>query len=93
MTDRARIPSREESIKQGSGMKRSIWIFFAVGIIISAIGYFFYDFHINYYIITSTGRKVLTHSEYPYQLGGLFVIITGIVILAVGILKKAFSRV
>ena len=92
MTDRARIPFREESIKQGSGMERFIWIFFAVGIIICAIGYFFYDFHINYYQI-NLGRKVLTHSEYPYQLGGLFLIIIGIVILAVGFLKKAFSRV
>ena len=93
MTDRARIPLREESIKKGSGMERSVWIFFAVGIIICAIGYFFYDFHINYYIITTTGRKVLTHSEYPYQLGGLFLIIAGIVILVIGIVKKAFSRV
>jgi hypothetical protein len=93
LTDQSRILFREESIKKGSGMERRVWIFFAVGIIIGAIGYFFYDFHINYYIITATGRKVLTHSEYPYQLGGLFLIIAGIVILAVGIVKKAFSRV
>jgi hypothetical protein len=93
LTDQAKIPFREESIKKGSGIERSVWIFFAVGIIIVAIGYFFYDFHINYYIITSTGRKVLYNSEYPYQLGGLLLIITGIIILAVGILKKAFSRV
>ena len=92
MTDHARILFREENLKKGSGIERPVWIFFAVGIIICAIGYFFYDFHINYYLI-NLGRKVLTHSEYPYQLGGLFLIITGIVILAVGILKKAFSRV
>jgi 4-amino-4-deoxy-L-arabinose transferase-like glycosyltransferase len=92
LTDQARNLFREESIKKGSGMERPVWIFFAVGIIIVAIGYFFYDFHINYYIITTTGRKVLTHSEYPYQLGGLFLIIAGIVILAVGIGKKVFSR-
>ncbi|MCJ7616749.1 MAG: hypothetical protein MUO43_09465 [Desulfobacterales bacterium] len=73
-------------------MERSVWIFFAVGIIICAIGYFFYDFHINYYIF-NMGRKVFTHSEYPYQLGGLFLIIAGIVILVIGIVKKAFSRV
>ena len=94
MTDQTRIPFREESIKKGSGIERPVWIFFAVGIIICAVGYFFYDFHINYYkVYITTGRKVLTHSEYPYQLGGLFVIITGIVILVIGIVKKAFSRV
>ena len=93
MTDQTRIPFREESIKKGPRLERSVWIFFAVGIIICAIGYFFYDFHINYYIITTTGRKVLTHSEYPYQLGGLFLIIAGIVILVIGTVKKAFSRV
>ena len=93
MTEKAKMAFREEKINEGPGRERAIWLFF-IGIIVSLIGYFFYDFHINqYYISPQTGRKILLSSEYPYQFGGLFLIIVGIVCISIGIIKKIFSRV
>ena len=83
---------REEKIEAETRKKRAGWSFFIIGIIVSLIGYVFYDFHINYYLVTQTGRKVLLRSEYPYQFVGLFLIIIGIVIILIGIGKKVYSR-
>jgi hypothetical protein len=91
LTEQAEIAFREEKIK-GIGKERAGWIFFIIGLIVSLIGYIFYDFHINHYLITQTGRKVLLRSEYPYQFVGLFLIIIGIVIILIGIGKKVYSR-
>jgi len=85
------MASREEKIEEGTRKKRAGWSFFIIGIIVSLIGYVFYAFHINHYL-TQTGRKVLLRSEYPYQFVGLFLIITGIVIISIGIVKKVYSR-
>jgi len=82
---------REEKIEAETRKKRAGWSFFIIGIIVSLIGYVFYDFHINYYRVTQTGRKLL-RSEYPYQSVGLFLIIIGIVIILIGIGKKVYSR-
>lgn len=87
------MASREEKIEEGTRKKRAGWSFFIIGIIVSLIGYVFYDFHINYYRVTGTGRKVLLRSEYPYQSVGLFLVIVGIVIISIGIVKKVYSRV
>jgi len=91
LTEQAKMASQEEKIKEGTGKERAGWIFFAIGLIVSLIGYFFYDFHINYYL-RQTGRKILLRSEYPYQFVGLFLIIIGIVIILIGIGKKVYSR-
>jgi len=88
----AKMAFREEKIKEGTGKERAGWIFFAIGLIVSLIGYIFYDFHINHYLVTQTGRKVLLRSEYPYQFVGLFLIIIGIVIILIWIGKKVYSR-
>ncbi len=85
--------SREEEIKEGIGKKRVSWGFFILGIIISLIGYVVYDFHINHYYVTGTGRKVLLYSEYPFQSVGLVVVIVGIVIISIWIVKKVYSRI
>lgn len=82
---------REEKIEEGTRKKRAGWSFFIIGIIVSLIGYVFYDFHINTYIIR-TGRKDFLSSEYPYQFVGLFLIVIGIVIILIGIGKKVYSR-
>jgi hypothetical protein len=87
------MASREEKPKEGTGKERAGWSFFIVGLIVSLIGYIFYDFHINHYLITQTGRKVLLRSEYPYQFVGLFLVIVGIIIISIGIGKKVYSRV
>jgi len=87
------MASREEKIKEGIGKERVSWYFLVIGVIVSLIGYVFYDFHINYYSITQTGRKVLRRSEYPFQFVGLFLVIVGIVIISIGIVKKVYSRV
>ena len=92
MIEQAKMASREEKIKAGTGKERAGWIVFAIEFIVSLIGYVFYDFHINRYLVTQTGRKVLLSSEYPYQLVGLLLIITGIVIILIGIVKKIYSR-
>jgi hypothetical protein len=86
------MASREEKIKEGTGKERAGWSFFVIGLIVSLIGYVFYDFHINHYLVTQTGRKVLLSSEYPYQFVGLFLVIIGIVIISIGIGKKVYSR-
>lgn len=86
------MASREEKIKEGTGKERAGWSFFVIGLIVSLIGYVFYDFHINHYLVTQTGRKVLLSSEYPYQFVGLFLIIVGIVIILIWIGKKVYSR-
>ena len=80
---------REEKIKEGNG--RAGW-FFIIGLIVSLIGYFIYDFHLNTYKITQTGRRILRGSEYPYQFVGLVLIVVGIVSISIGIIKKAYSR-
>jgi len=83
---------REEKIEAETRKKRAGWSFFIIGIIVSLIGYVFYDFHINYYRVTQTGMKFFLRSEYPYQSVGLFLIIIGIVIILIGIGKKVYSR-
>jgi len=83
----------EEKINEETGTERSSWFIFIIGIIFSLIGYIVYDFHINYYSTTQTGRKILLQSEYPYQFGGFFLIIIGIVVILIGIVKKIYSRV
>jgi hypothetical protein len=93
LTEQTKIVSREEEIKEDMGKNKSVWVFFIIGIIVSLIGYIVYDFHINYYRVTGTGRKVLFRSEYPYQFIGLVVIIIGIVIISIGIVKKVYSRI
>ena len=84
---------REERIEEGTRKKRAGWGLFIIGIVVSLIGYVIYDFHINYYRVTGTGRKVFLYSEYPYQFFGLLVIIIGIVIISIGIAKKVYSRI
>lgn len=92
MTELAKMGSHEQEIEKGTEKKRD-WGFFVIGIIVSLIGYVVYDFHINYYRVTETGRKVLFRSEYPYQFIGLFIIIVGIVIISIEIVKKVYSRI
>jgi len=86
------MASREEKIKEGIGKERVSWYFLVIGVIVSLIGYIFFDFHINTYYITHTGRKILLYSEYPYQFVGLVLIIVGIVSISIGIIKKVYSR-
>ena len=92
MIGQRKIASREENILAETNKERASWLFFLIGIIVSLIGYVVYDFHINQYVLTQTGRKVLIRSEYPYQSAGLFLIILGLVILLIGIVKKIYSR-
>ena len=89
--EQQKMASHEE-IKEEIGTERQSWFIPILGIIVSLIGYVVYDFHINHYL-TQTGRKVLLTSEYPYQFLGLLLIITGRVIISIGISKKIFSRV
>ena len=89
----SKMESREDIINEGIGKERASWFFPIIGLVVSLIGYVVYDFHINRYLITQTGRKVLLDSEYPYQLFGLLLIIVGIVIMSIGIIKKFYSRV
>ena len=91
LTEQLKIAFREEEIK-GAGRERAGWSFFIIGIIVGLIGYVVYDFHINHYYVTQTGKKVLLSSEYPYQFVGLFLIIIGIVVMLIGIGKKVYSR-
>jgi uncharacterized membrane protein YiaA len=92
LTEQGKMASREEKNEEETRKKRAGWSFFIIGLIVSLIGYIFYDFHINHYLITQTGRKVLLRSEYPYQVVGLFLIIIGIVIILIGVGKKIYSR-
>ncbi len=85
------MASREEKINEGTIKDRASW-FFIIGLIVSLIGYIVYDYHINTYKITQTGRRILLYSEYPYQLGGLLLIIGGIVAILIGLGKKGYSR-
>jgi len=93
LTEQAKMTSHEEKNNEGTGKERAGWSFFIIGIIVSLIGYVFYDFHINHYLITQTGRKIFLRSEYPYQFGGLFLITIGIVSISIGIGKKFYSKV
>ena len=93
MIDQVKMASREEEIEEGIGKERISWGFFIIGIIVSLIGYVVYDFHINHYRVTGTGRKVFLYSEYPFQFVGLFVVIVGIVIISIGIVKKVYSMI
>ena len=83
----------KEEINEGIEKGRDGWVIPIIGIIVSLIGYVAYDFHINRYLTTQTGRKVLLSSEYPYQLLGLLLIVIGIAIVLIGIIKKIYSRV
>ena len=85
------MSSWEEKTKEETRKEMSYWLFI-IGLITSLIGYIVYDFHINRYLITQTGREILRGSEYPYQLGGLLLIIAGIVVSVIGIGKKFYSR-
>ena len=87
------MTSQEEKIKEGTGKEQASWYFLIIGLIVSLIGYVIYDFHINTYGSSQTGRKILLRSEYPYQVVGLFLIIVGIVAISIGIVKKVYSRV
>ena len=60
MTEQAKMTSHEEKNNEGTGKERAGWSFFIIGIIVSLIGYVFYDFHINHYLITQTGRKIFS---------------------------------
>ena len=93
MTVQVKIASREEEITEGVRKERISWGFFILGLIVSLIGYVIYDFHINHYLVTGTGRKVFLRSEYPFQFVGLVVIIVGIVIISIGIVKKVYSMI
>ena len=73
------------------GKEMTVWFIF-IGLIVSLIGYFFYDYHINTYKITQTGRRILLGSEYPYQFVGLVLIIIGIIGFSIGIIKIVYSR-
>ena len=84
--------SQEEKINEEPGKERTGWFIF-IGLIISLIGYFIYDYHINTYKITQTGRRILLGSDYPYQFVGLVLIIVGIVGISIGIIKIVYSRV
>jgi hypothetical protein len=87
------MESREEESERGIEKERMSWGFVVIGIIVGLIGYVVYDFHINYYRVTGTGRKVFLYSEYPYQFVGLIVIIVGIIIISIGIVKKVHSMI
>lgn len=87
------MATREEESKEGKEKERMSWGIVILGIIVSLIGYVVYDFHINYYRVTGTGRKVFLYSEYPYQFVGLVVIIVGIIIISIGIAKKVYSMI
>ena len=84
------MASREEKINEGTIKDKASW-FFIIGLIVSLIGYIVYDYHINTYV-TQTGRRILLDSEYPFQLGGLLLIIGGIVAILIGLGKKGYSR-
>jgi uncharacterized membrane protein HdeD (DUF308 family) len=73
--------------------EKDTWFIPIIGIIVILIGYVVYDFHINTYLTTQTGRQVLLRAEYPYQLLGLLLMIVGIVIISIGIGKKLHSGV
>ena len=92
LTEQAKIVSREEKNKEGPIKERASW-FFICGLIVSLIGYIVYDFHVNSYYITQTGREILLNSEYPYQFVGLLLIIFGIVSISIGLGTKIYSRV
>ncbi|MCJ7721260.1 hypothetical protein MUO98_02475 [Candidatus Bathyarchaeota archaeon] len=83
--------SREEKINEEPGKERTGWFIF-IGLIISLIGYFIYDYHINTYKITQTGRRILLGSDYPFQVVGLVLIIIGIIGVSIGIIKIVYSR-
>jgi hypothetical protein len=93
LIEQARMAAPEEEFREGLGKKRVGWGFFILGIIVSLIGFVIYDFHINYYRLTQTGREVLIRSEYPYQSIGLVVIIIGIAIISIWIIMKIYSRI
>ena len=93
MREHPKMTSREEKIIEETGKEQASWYLLIVGLIVSLIGYIMYDFHVNTYKISQTGRKILLRSEYPYQLVGLFLFIVGIVSVSIGIVKKVYSRV
>ena len=82
---------REEETSKEPGKERTAW-FIIIGLIVSLIGYVVYDYHINTYKITQTGRRILLTTEYPYQFVGLVLIIIGIISLSIGIIKIVNSR-
>ena len=88
---RKRREFREEKILEEPKKDRTGWFFF-IGLIVSLIGYVVYDYHINTYKITQTGRKILLGSEYPLQVVGLVLIIVGLVGISIGIIKIVNSR-
>jgi len=82
---------REERIFEEPKKDRTGW-FFIIGLIVSLIGYIIYDFHINTYKITQTGRKILLGSDYPYQFIGLVVIVVGLISISIAVIKIVYSR-
>ncbi len=82
---------REERIFEEPKKDRTGW-FFIIGLIVSLIGYIIYDFHINTYKITQTGRRILLGSDYPYQFIGLVVIVVGLIGISIAVIKIVYSR-
>lgn len=82
---------QEEKIIKEPKNDRTGWFLF-IGLVVSLIGYVVYDYHINTYKITQTGRRILLGSEYPYQFGGLALIVFGLIIISIGILMILNSR-
>jgi uncharacterized protein with PQ loop repeat len=88
---RRRREFREERIFEEPKKDRTGWFFF-IGVVVSLIGYIVYDYHINTYEITQTGRRILLYSEYPYQFVGLVLIVVGLVGISIGIFTIVYSR-
>ena len=82
---------REERILEEPKKDRTGWFLF-IGLIVSLIGYVVYDYHINTYKITQTGRRILLGSEYPYQFGGLVLIVFGLIVISIAIMLILHSR-
>ena len=82
---------REERILEEPKKDRTGWFLF-IGLVVSLIGYVIYDYHINTYKITQTGRRILLGTEYPYQSSGLVLIVFGLIVISIGIMLMLRSR-
>jgi len=82
---------REERILEEPKKDRTGWFLF-IGLVVSLIGYVIYDYHINTYKITQTGRRILLGTEYPYQSSGLVLIFFGLIVISIGIMLMLRSR-
>ena len=82
----------EETILEEPKKDKTGWFLF-IGLVISLIGYVVYDYHINTYKITQTGRRILLSTEYPYQFGGLLLIVFGLIVISTGAMLILRSRI